>query len=383
METKYCAAPWRGLHINFRGDVKTCCAGDPNMLGNLNDTDIDSVLQGPRLQEIRTTIQQGQLHPQYCHNCIEAERYGRSERHWHNDVNADFDITTAMVLDHRPSIIDVRWNTTCNLSCNYCGPYCSSRWAAIRGERYRSGARPYYQQVRDYIQQHQQHVREVALVGGEPLLLPENEDLLDVIPTTAIITLITNMNVDFDRNVIVQKLSTRSRVGWSMSFENVGARFEYVRSGGSWAVTDANVQRVAGWMRDAGHWGGIHAVYNLYSATNLCALREYADAVGVDILWQTLYQPAYLDPMMLGQRVQDLCGEEIARYRGRFDLTAAEQDFFGHVEQRLATTSIVDPRHGQDLRQHIQDIETKYHTHDAGRFRELWPEYEFLIKDTI
>ena len=47
-----CAAPWRGLHINPRGDVKTCCAGDPNMLGNLNTQTIEEILHGPVLQEI-------------------------------------------------------------------------------------------------------------------------------------------------------------------------------------------------------------------------------------------------------------------------------------------------------------------------------------------
>jgi hypothetical protein len=338
-------------------------------------------VRGDALREIRRVVQQGQLHPRYCHNCIEAERYGRSERHWHNDVNPDFDIASAAPNDHVPSIVDVRWNITCNLSCNYCGPYCSSRWASIKGERYRSGARPYYQQVCEYIQQHSEHVREVALVGGEPLLLPENEELLDVIPTAAIVTLITNMNVDFDRNVIVQKLSTRNRVGWSMSFENIGDRFEYVRSGGEWSLTNTNVGRVAAWMRDQGHWGGIHAVYNLYSATHLCELREYADSQGINILWQTLYQPAYLDPGMLGRRVQDLCLEEIARYQSRFAMTPQETDFFQLVQQRFQTANLVDSRHLADFREHIQDIETKYHKHDAGGFVKLWPELEFLLGD--
>jgi hypothetical protein len=218
-------------------------------------------------------------------------------------------------------------------------------------------------------------------VGGEPLLLPENEELLDVIPPGAIVTLITNMNVDFDRNVTVQKLSQRSRVGWSMSFENVGARFEYVRSGGDWSHTDANVRRVASWIRDQGHWGGIHAVYNLYSATHLCELREYADSVGVGILWQTLYQPAYLDPGQLPQRVQDLCWAEIQQYRQRFELTPQEQEFFHRVQERFQSSHIVDQRHAQDFRQHILDIETKYHKHDAGQFAVLWPEFGFLTKE--
>ena len=207
MSNFYCAAPWRGLHINPRGDVKTCCAGDPNMLGNLNSQSIEQILHGPVMQEIRQSIRQGQPHA-YCYNCVQAERYGRSERNWHNDVNPDFDIATADVSEHEPTLIDVRWNTTCNLSCNYCGEACSSKWADLKGIPVKSGARPYYEPVCNYLEQHQDSIREVALVGGEPLLLPENNRLLDVIPNSATITLITNLSVDLESNKIFKKKST-------------------------------------------------------------------------------------------------------------------------------------------------------------------------------
>jgi radical SAM protein with 4Fe4S-binding SPASM domain len=75
MNKFYCAAPWRGLHINPRGDVKTCCAGDPNMLGNLNDQTIEQILNGPELTQIRETMSRGETHA-YCSNCVKAERYG-------------------------------------------------------------------------------------------------------------------------------------------------------------------------------------------------------------------------------------------------------------------------------------------------------------------
>jgi len=85
----FCAAPWRGLHINPRGDVKTCCAGDPNMLGNLNSGSIAEILHSSVMQDIRSSIQRGEPHA-YCYNCVQAERYGRSERDWHNTLNPEF-----------------------------------------------------------------------------------------------------------------------------------------------------------------------------------------------------------------------------------------------------------------------------------------------------
>ena len=76
----YCAAPWRGLHINPRGDVKTCCAGNPNMLGNLNTNNIIEILNSDLMTEIRSEMSQGRAH-KYCSNCVQAERFGAdSER---------------------------------------------------------------------------------------------------------------------------------------------------------------------------------------------------------------------------------------------------------------------------------------------------------------
>ena len=369
MKNFYCAAPWRGLHINPRGDVKTCCAGDPNMLGNLNENTIEEILHGPIMLEIRQSIRAGQPHV-YCYNCVQAERYGRSERDWHNSVNHDFDCSTARDEDYVPTLIDVRWNITCNLSCNYCGDKCSSRWAALKQIPFRSGARPYYTQVCDFLAQHQTHIREVALVGGEPLLLPENERLLDILPPDCIVTLITNVSVDFDRNAIVKKLQQRNRVGWSMSFDNIAARFEYVRHGSNWHQLLHNLDIIRDLMQHQGHWGGIHAVYNIYNATRLIEFHQFARQMGFTIHWQSLYQPECLDPARLGSNVCDAARNEIMHL---FDLDLcldSEKTFFNHVLQSL------EPK--QDLRsefmRHIKEIETVYHRDQFGKFRDLWPE---------
>jgi MoaA/NifB/PqqE/SkfB family radical SAM enzyme len=375
MSNFYCAAPWRGLHINPRGDVKTCCAGDPNMLGNLNEQTIESILFGPKLKEIRQSIRSGQPHD-YCYNCVQAERYGRSERDWHNNVSPEFDCRTTTDDEHVPVLIDVRWNITCNLSCNYCGDKCSSKWAGLKGIPFRSGARPYYEQVCDYLEQHQEHIREVALVGGEPLLLPENERLLDVIPEDCIVTLITNMSVDLTKNKIFDKLTQRNRVGWSMSFDNIGSQFEYVRHGGSWPALVENIYRVKE-LFTQGHWGGIHAVYNIYNATRLFDFIEWAKFVGIDTHWQSLYQPEWLDPLKHSQEIRNLAQAEINRVLSRTDLTDSERAFFEQAQQNYQISNNVDLC--EELKTHIEEIENKYHVDQQGNFATLWPEIYNLL----
>jgi MoaA/NifB/PqqE/SkfB family radical SAM enzyme len=376
MTNFFCAAPWRGLHINPRGDVKTCCAGDPNMLGNLNNNTITEILHGTAMQQIRQSIRQGEPHA-YCYNCVQAERYGRSERAWHNDVSSEFDPRTAGDTEHVPALIDVRWNTTCNLSCNYCGNKCSSKWAGLKRTPFRSGARPYYKQVCDYLEQHSSTIREVALVGGEPLLLSENERLLDVIPNDCVVTLITNLSVDLENNRIFQKLAQRKRVGWSMSFDNIAERFEYVRHGAQWAQLEHNLGLIKQ-LFGQGHWGGIHAVYNLYNATCLTEFVDWAKGQGIDTHWQSLYQPECLDPLKLGSKVQAMALAEINTVLSRSDLTVSERDFFEKAQKNLQTSSDLQVQI-TDLKQHVYDMENIYHPDQQGNFARLWPEFAELL----
>jgi hypothetical protein len=234
--------------------------------------------------------------------------------------------------------------------------------------------------VCDFIEQHYEHIHEVALVGGEPLLLPENERLLDVIPKDAIVTLITNLNVDLQKNKIFRKLATRNRVGWSMSFDNIGQRFEYVRHGGEWAVLEENIKIVKELMTTQGQWGGIHAVYNLYNATNFVELREFAESTKTSVLWQNLFQPEYLDPFLHGPEVARSAAQEIEKFYSLGIATDAERQFFDHALEKYR--SIEQERSGisQQFKKHIQQNETQYHPDQAGNFEKLWPELAHLCK---
>lgn len=277
-------------------------------------------------------------------------------------------------------IVDVRWNTTCNLSCNYCGESCSSKWASIKKIPFKSGSRPYYDQVCDFIQQHHDHIHEVALVGGEPLLLPENNRLLDVIPDTAIVTLITNLSVELHSNKIFQKLAQRNRVGWSMSFDNIGQRLEYVRHGANWDQIQENLKTIKGLMKTQGHWGGIHAVYNIYNATRICEFRQFVQDTGTTVVWQNLFQPAYLDPFLHSSKVAAIAAQEIEKFYAMDIATPAEKQFFDQALLTYQSISQSNDTITKQFVQHIHDNETLFHPDTQGGFASMWPELEQICK---
>ena len=380
MNNFYCAAPWRGLHINARGDVKTCCAGNPNMLNNLNSQKIEEILNGDKLKEVRESLRQGIPHQQYCSGCIQRESQGGdSERSWHNTVNESFDYTNAGANYQFPAIVDVRWNTTCNLSCNYCGATDSSKWASLQKISVSSNTRHYYTEVCDFIEKHYDQVKEVAMVGGEPLLLPENEHLLDVIPSDCIVTLITNLSNPLENNRIFKKLSQRQRVGWSISFDNIGDRFEYVRYGASWELMLHNLDLVQDLMKNNGHWGGIHAVYNLYNATRLCEFKTFAQDRGLVIRWQNLGNPYELNPRNYGKEIAVLAAKEIQKLYDNFKVDIQEQDLFDSAFATYVLKDQTDTAMLNRLKLFVENIENKYHTDKLGEFARLWPEFGDLL----
>jgi hypothetical protein len=187
------------------------------------------------------------------------------------------------------------------------------------------------------------------------------------------------MSVDLDKNKIFEKLKKRSRVGWSMSFDNVGAQFEYVRYGGNWELLKSNLACIKDLMANYGHWGGIHAVYNVYNATRITELRQFAEEQGVTVLWQNLFQPEYLDPMLHGKQFAELAANEIEKFYATGMATDCEKIFFDQALQGYR--QIVDDRNGttEKFKQHINDIETQYHKSKQGEFAKLWPEIHRLL----
>jgi hypothetical protein len=248
----------------------------------------------------------------------------------------------------------------------------------LQGIPVSSNTRKYYQDVCNFIAQHYEHVQEVALIGGEPLLLPENERLLDVIPASARVTVITNLNNPLESNKIFKKLAKRRQVGWSMSFDNVGPHFEYVRYGANWQLQLHNLDIIQDLMRNNGHWGGIHAVYNLYNATRLVEFNTFAADRGLSIKWQPLNGPAPLNPRWHGQAIAALAADEIDRVFATCTVDAEERTLFSSALAHYRSVNHDGQAQLQQLKQFVDRIE-QYHPDQQGNFARLWPEFAELL----
>ena len=116
-------------------------------------------------------------------------------------------------------------------------------------------------------------------------------------------------------------------------------------------------------------------MYNIYNATRICELREFAEEQGVSVLWQNLFQPDYLDPFLHGPGVAELAATEIERFYATGLATPIERSFFDNALATYRNVAQEQPGILQKFKQHIAEIETQYHPDKLGEFAKLWPEF--------
>jgi hypothetical protein len=123
-------------------------------------------------------------------------------------------------------------------------------------------------------------------------------------------------------------------------------------------------------------------VYNIYNATRICELRQFAEETATTVLWQNLFQPRHLDPFLHGASVAKLAADEIEYLYKNKLVTESERVFFDQALKTYNERMDINKVSEVDIAfwKHIYDIEHKYHPDKAGEFVKLWPELAHLCK---
>jgi MoaA/NifB/PqqE/SkfB family radical SAM enzyme len=272
----YCTAPWNGLTIREDGQVKTCCVGY-KVLGNLHTQTIQEIEKSAILSQIQQDMLSGNPNIKNCGHCI------RQEKHAGHASSREYYIKYHPTVDDqfRLRFLDIRWNNVCNLGCLYCSPTFSNTWADRLGTTVKnSPVKDYQDDLLEWILERADHINELMLVGGEPLLMKQNYKLLERLPNNCQIGIITNLSYDLEKNPALPALLDRphQKIHWNVSLENVGDKFEYVRSGANWEQVKKNFDLL---LR---HWPetvSINMVYSLFSAFDIVDTVQQLYALGI------------------------------------------------------------------------------------------------------
>lgn len=305
----YCVAPWVNLHINTTAAIKPCCAWPETF----NSAEKYIAGQEPKLLKLKQQLIDNDL-PRTCQKCVERDWYSEFE-------NTDVSFTDINSFELKS--LDVRWGKTCQLNCMYCNSNFSSSWQQLNSKQKTIPIQNNRIKDVDLILNLciQHNVKRVSLLGGEPLLLKENIQLLDALDNNVGIEIFTNLNVDLTNNQIYQRLIQRTNVNWYVSMENVGDKFEFVRRGANWKQQVSNLKQLVATNPKS---VSLQAQYCVYSAFDLVDLFEFSDQLGttVNLVFEN-FSPKILDIFSYPQQFKELALQEIDRCIARFESAKA------------------------------------------------------------
>lgn len=373
--SNFCYAPWTNIHISTEGDFKTCCAGSVK-LGNLRTTPIDQILTDQKLIEIKQNIYQNQYHSN-CEGCLKAEQNSSSsERNWYSSFAEDKTINLDTINHSHLQSLDIRWSNTCNLSCVYCDYYASSQWASLKKQPLeRQDYKNTINGIINFIESNKDSLKNISLLGGEPLLQKENESLLDVVSDNVLVYVITNLSVPLETNKIFSKLIEKSRVVWDISFETVEEKFEYVRHGSSWDLMLKNINYLKQLTKNKpGHGVAVTSQYSIYNALDLYKIyKKFSEYDLPNMRWSELQQPEVLSVTSLPQHFINLAIEQL----DQCSKLEPAVDFLTQMKDSLEKVNS-NKNNCDDLYAWHHDQEQKYWPNFKYKFVDLWPEYRDL-----
>lgn len=375
----FCAYPFNTIFLGADGGVKTCCSATID-IGDINKQSIQEILQGPMAQGIRQAIIEERWHPQ-CEQCQKLEAMGaRSERVDTGSANKFEIFKDATKETFELQKLDLRWSNLCNLACNYCYEYFSSKWSVLKGIKINANKAEAEDSLFTLIAENINSVDSIEtinLLGGEPLLQKQNHKLIDLLPTKNYYIL-SNLSIDLPNNTIAPKLIANENAQWGISFDTVGDRFEYVRHGAEWTTFVSNLRYL---NKQGVKMINAHPLYCTYSAFNLCEYYDFIISEGYfnEVYWCAIQNIRSLNVFKLPDNFKHKALAELDKCIAKYGSSGYDMSALENIRDQLVTTI---GRTGDEwlvkkleFTNWTHATEVKYLSDKKHSFNELWPDF--------
>lgn len=228
----FCPAPWTSLYFDSTGVVDNCCVAQ-NRIGNFNTDPIQKIIFSDKNKQIK----QDMLDDKSVPGCKSCANKSHSLQTIMLEMMPGIDNPVYTGVDNfELGYLDARWSNTCNLACAYCSPGYSSQWASELGIEIKSD-RGTKDKLLEYVLEQCATVKHIYLAGGEPLLMKENELLIDKIKdVNPNCSILVNTNLTQIKNSkIAKNLLEIKNCRWLVSVESMHDQFEYIRYPAVWS----------------------------------------------------------------------------------------------------------------------------------------------------
>jgi radical SAM protein with 4Fe4S-binding SPASM domain len=262
-----CAVPWMHLAFEPSGKVIPCCLTSVHnyFAGDLTHQSIEEIWNSGNMKTLRKDMIEGK-EPEICRKCFDRERVtGESGRFYHN---RDF----PEVLEKIPKITlkdgtcttmelkywDFRFSNLCNFKCRSCGPRYSSAWVPDAKKLGLTDQEKIWnidsvddKNNFDFLKDQIDHVERIYFAGGEPLLMPEHWQILEMLVEKQRF----DVKLSYNTNASVLSYNKKNVIDywrqWNFgkleiwpSIDEIGERAELIRAGTIWSKVESNLKEL-------------------------------------------------------------------------------------------------------------------------------------------
>ena len=265
----FCPLPWNHLSVGPEGKGRVCCDGydflkddSDNFLFWKEVKDIHSYFNSRDYKKIRQQMLKGER-PAHCYHCFNQEdhgvksirlqyidQYSKSIKKMIKSTNSD-----GSVIHPKIDYIDMALGNNCNLKCRMCSPWNSyiigKDWEQLGIFYHKESAKKifkdkWYSSPNTFklLKQALPNVKAIFTTGGEPLIIKEHLQILEMIVEEGYadkILLRYNSNQTVIPNKIVEMWKLFKTVQFNCSVEAYGELNSYIRYPSQWKKQEENI----------------------------------------------------------------------------------------------------------------------------------------------
>lgn len=394
----FCIMPWIGVNIEPDSRVRPCCEST-QQVGDCSANSLEEIWNSDEFKKIRAEMSADQP-VKTCENCYKKEKIGRDSMRL--SVNRRFadkiqklkqTRIDGYLEDFTLNYWDIRYNNLCNLACRSCGPNASSSWHQVNVALGKiknlpkpiliAGSNKF--NIFDQMMQHIDHVETIYFAGGEPLIIEEFYEILEVLLSKGR----SNVHLLYNTNLTKTSLKKKKifdlwkkfpNVSIGASIDGLGTRGEYLRQGLAWKEIVKNRKEM---LRECPHIDFyISATVSILNVLHLPDFHRECVELGLigpsDFNVQMLYSPRWLRtsqlPYSLKQQVIEKYNAHLQWLTPLDTLGRATYSFRG-VLKHIEHTDVMDY---ENFWKNANDLD-RYHNTDLLK---VFPELS-ILKDKL
>ncbi len=335
-----CILPFVGVETTPLGNVRPCCLALDDVVDelgnkyNLTQHTLSDAFNSRYMQNMRQAMLNGEK-PATCQRCWSEEDVGRQSKRISSRIKlAAIECTTVFsATDVTARFIDLKLGNICNLRCRICGSYSSSKWAqeemsmynnaADKGslQRYHLRAGAWPRNADGFwrnLEQHLDTIEFLEITGGEPFLIKEHFDLLQLAIDKGVahkISIHYNTNATTLPDTALNIWRHFKEVEIAFSIDAVGAAFEYQRAPAEWHTAESIVATVNLVKKEYTNIKTqVCYTINIHNVTILEPLLAWIDAQDFDYTYMNvLHDPSEYNVSRQCKQITDLIYAAVER----------------------------------------------------------------------